>query len=435
MEDHMKRIAFSLLFFSICLPIFADMQESVIRLLTSISRQFVEEEEQIYFRQSLAIVPFEESGPLVRKHEIGAVVEGLLRKELALSTYFILTERENLERIIEELKFSLTGLAAEETAPEAGKLIGTSLLLAGSITEAGDNFLINGRLIDVETGVVIGSEVVSIPKEELIEEARLGRYDYISRYGLGIYAGAGTDFVLRGTPAGFKNSALIALSGSFSYRPLRFLQLTAGFTSTWTEIQTEIDFIDVNSASYANSTLLQIYSTESGEADVLHYGFEHSQQYLDLQVHFVLNPVKQLAISFGGGGILGMMKNYIKMSLPVYIGLFFNGEPVPAQTLFPENYIEKSVTLTSGNGLVSGFCFSGKIEYFLSPRVLLFLKAAYKKTYSGDVFRYHYGGTIVNPDEPIPELSNWVPGITPFGDSLELTLDILEAQIGVSVSF
>jgi TolB-like protein len=429
----MKRIALSLLLLSICLPIFADMRESVIQLLTSLSRQFVEEEEQVYFRQSLAIVPFEEAGPLVRKHEIGAVVEGLLRKELVLSTYFILTERENLERIIEELKFSLTGLAADETAPEAGKLIGTSLLLAGSIAEAGDNFLINGRLIDVETGVVIGSEVVTIPKEELIEEARLGRYDYISRYGLGIYAGAGSDFVLRGTPAGFKNSALIALSGSFSYRPLRFLQLTAGFTSTWTELQTETDFIDVFSTSYANSTLLQTYSTASGETGILNYKFEHSQQYLDLQVHFVLNPVKKLAISFGGGGILGMMKNYIKMTLPVYIGSFTDGVPdLPDDETL---YIDKSVTLTSGNGIVSGFCFSGKIEYFLSPRVLLFLKAAYKKTFSGDVYRYHYGGTIVDPDEPIPELSNWVPGITPFGDSLELTLDILEAQIGVSVSF
>jgi hypothetical protein len=81
-----------------------------------------------------------------------------------------------------------------------GQLTGARILLAGSVTESGSSFLLNGRLVDVETGVVIGAQSVSVPKEELITEAEAFKYEYVTRYGLGFQALAGADIPFSGIP-------------------------------------------------------------------------------------------------------------------------------------------------------------------------------------------------------------------------------------------
>ena len=181
-------------------PLFADIQRSVLELLTRLSRNYVEYREEVYFKVPLAAVPFVNSGPLAEQHQIGAVVDELIRSEITNSTYFILTERENLDQILEEIEFSLSDMADTSRTVEVGKLTSAGILLAGSIAESGSSFLLNGRLIDVETGVVIGAQSVSVPKEELIAEAQAFKYEYVTRYGLGFQALAGGDFPFSGIP-------------------------------------------------------------------------------------------------------------------------------------------------------------------------------------------------------------------------------------------
>jgi len=131
-------------------PLFADIQQSVLDLLTKLSRDYVQYREEIYFKVPLAVVPFVNSGPLAKQHEIGAVVDELIRSEIINSTYFILIERENLEQILEEIEFSLSDMADTSQTVEVGQLTSARILLAGSITESGSSFLLNGRLVDVE---------------------------------------------------------------------------------------------------------------------------------------------------------------------------------------------------------------------------------------------------------------------------------------------
>jgi TolB-like protein len=181
-------------------PLFADIQQSVLDLLTKLSRDYVQYREAVYFKVPLAVVPFVNSGPLAKQHEIGAVVDELIRGEITNSTYFILTERENLEQILEEIEFSLSDLADTGQTVEVGQLTGARILLAGSVTESGSSFLLNGRLVDVETGVVIGAQSVSVPKEELITEAEAFKYEYVTRYGLGFQTLAGADIPFSGIP-------------------------------------------------------------------------------------------------------------------------------------------------------------------------------------------------------------------------------------------
>jgi len=148
--------------------LFSDINSSVVRLLSSLSRQYQESEQEIFFKKPLAVIPFEDSSPASREHEIGAVVGELVRKEIALSTYFILTERKNLDKLLKEIELSLSDIASGESSVKVGEIMGVEILLAGSITEAGDNFILNGRLIDVESGLVMGAESVPVPRSELI---------------------------------------------------------------------------------------------------------------------------------------------------------------------------------------------------------------------------------------------------------------------------
>ncbi len=152
-------------------PLFADINQSVLSLLTKLSRDYVQYREEVFFKIPLAVVPFVNSSPLAKQHEIGAVVDELIRSEISNSTYFILTERENLEKILEEIELSLSDFSDASQSVEVGQLTSAKIILAGSVTESGASFLLNGRLIDVETGVVIGAESVPVPKDELITEA------------------------------------------------------------------------------------------------------------------------------------------------------------------------------------------------------------------------------------------------------------------------
>jgi TolB-like protein len=231
-----RRCIVVLLLFAVCgKPLFADIQQSVIDLLTKLSRDYVQYREEVYFKVPLAVVPFVNSGPVAKEHEIGAVVDELIRSEIINSTYFILTERENLEQILEEIEFSLSDLADTGQTVEVGQLTSARILLAGSVTESGSIFLLNGRLIDVETGVVIGAQSVSVPKEELITEAEAFKYEYVTRYGLGLQALLGADFPVSGIPRSDKFEAFPILVHSgfgVSYRPRRFLQIASSMNIT-----------------------------------------------------------------------------------------------------------------------------------------------------------------------------------------------------------
>ena len=99
-------------------PLFADINQSVLILLTKLSRDYVQYREEVFFKIPLAVVPFVNSSPLAKQHEIGAVVDELIRSEISNSTYFILTERENLEEIRGRIDFQ--GGAAQERPVHVG---------------------------------------------------------------------------------------------------------------------------------------------------------------------------------------------------------------------------------------------------------------------------------------------------------------------------
>jgi curli biogenesis system outer membrane secretion channel CsgG len=68
-------------------------------------------------------------------------------------------DRENIEELIDEQKFQVSGLTDESTAVEIGKLSGADIVVIGSISYVGKKYYMNIKLISVETGEIIGSSI------------------------------------------------------------------------------------------------------------------------------------------------------------------------------------------------------------------------------------------------------------------------------------
>ncbi len=67
-------------------------------------------------------------------------------------------ERQELEKVMDELKLSMSGLTDDDYALQAGKLLGAKYLLFGSLSKIGEQIKISCRLIETETSQIIYTE-------------------------------------------------------------------------------------------------------------------------------------------------------------------------------------------------------------------------------------------------------------------------------------
>ncbi len=69
-------------------------------------------------------------------------------------------ERQELEKVIEELKLSMSGLTDDDYVLQAGKLLGAKYLLFGSLSKIGEQIKISCRLVETETSQIVYTESV-----------------------------------------------------------------------------------------------------------------------------------------------------------------------------------------------------------------------------------------------------------------------------------
>ena len=68
-------------------------------------------------------------------------------------------DRQNIQAILEENQFQLSGFTDESTAVEVGRLLGADIIVIGSISKVGEMFYLNIKLIEVETAKILGSSI------------------------------------------------------------------------------------------------------------------------------------------------------------------------------------------------------------------------------------------------------------------------------------
>ena len=79
-------------------------------------------------------------------------------------------ERGNLEAILSEQKFQASGLVNEQTAKDIGMIAGVDFVCYGTLKDIGDNFTVNARVVDVETGEVAAMSRANITKDAYLKK-------------------------------------------------------------------------------------------------------------------------------------------------------------------------------------------------------------------------------------------------------------------------
>lgn len=181
----MKKILAFLMLYITAGFVFSQSYDEVLRkLVNAMSLQYKNKVQEDFIKPTVSIVPFTNNTDEARKYNIGNLLRDKLTKLLSLSTVFVLVERDNLDKQLAEIELSLSGITEGKT-PVKPAILDVQYLFAGSITEAGESFVLTVRLIQVTTSAIIFSDSVELSKAELIAEYETIRRN-ISQYGLGL---------------------------------------------------------------------------------------------------------------------------------------------------------------------------------------------------------------------------------------------------------
>jgi len=70
-------------------------------------------------------------------HGGGTGVSDMLATALVKSGKFVVVERKEIDKVLQEQKMGLSGVITEQTAPQVGRMLGVDLLVVGSVSELG----------------------------------------------------------------------------------------------------------------------------------------------------------------------------------------------------------------------------------------------------------------------------------------------------------
>ncbi len=174
-------------------------------LLMNVSAVFSESEKPV-----IAVMDFYSED--ISKDQITSVTSSL-SSELLKTAQFTVIEISRRDSLLEEMKFSLSGLADEENAIEIGALLSARALVLGSIAEAENSYLLSVKLVETETGEILRSAegkyssfnslISSLPRTarelagtEAIHKNKTAAFTLMG--GGAVLTGAGTFFLVNG---------------------------------------------------------------------------------------------------------------------------------------------------------------------------------------------------------------------------------------------
>jgi TolB-like protein len=116
----------------------------------------------------VAVVDFEETGDRTRRHELGTVVGAELGTLLRRDHGLLLIERSRIGQVLGEQALGMTGAIDAGSAAQAGQVLGADFLVLGEVSEVGDHYRVNARIVDTEDAQVVAAASTSLPAGGLI---------------------------------------------------------------------------------------------------------------------------------------------------------------------------------------------------------------------------------------------------------------------------
>jgi hypothetical protein len=88
---------------------------------------------------------------------LGQKVSALLFAELSASTNLVLVERDEFDKVIDELELSLSGIVDPTKANQIGRITGAKILISGSVMKIDSKLYVIAKIISTETSRVLGA--------------------------------------------------------------------------------------------------------------------------------------------------------------------------------------------------------------------------------------------------------------------------------------
>ena len=122
---------------------------------------------------TLAVIPLSQGAGSEEYLGLGKALAGMLVSDLSGVAALQLVERDRLDDLMTEMELSDTGFVDESTAQKLGKGLGAELMLLGSYSVVGETFVMDGRIVGVESGEILKAvtangtvgDFVSVEKE------------------------------------------------------------------------------------------------------------------------------------------------------------------------------------------------------------------------------------------------------------------------------
>ena len=103
---------------------------------------------------TLAVMPLDKAAASAEYDGLGKALAGMLVTDLTAVDGLVLVERDRLQSLLAEMELADSGFLDEKTAQKLGSGLGAQFILTGSYSVVGETFVLDARVIEVETGTI-----------------------------------------------------------------------------------------------------------------------------------------------------------------------------------------------------------------------------------------------------------------------------------------
>lgn len=204
-------------------------------------------------KKSIALLPLKNTSRGLKIHKIG-----LGMTELVINAFvnygkkqFSVIERDQLDRVITEQRFSLTGLT-DDSVKTIGGLLSAEYLVTGAVSKLKSLYEIELRLINVETGVIAATHKAKMPIKEFEQQESIKDIIIPRKKTIGAQYSMALIPIVH-----IENDTLVSVNGD----------------KTYSDVKLEVDILDAlgwGNRFYLNESImgdLGVYSTQEYDCE------------------------------------------------------------------------------------------------------------------------------------------------------------------------
>ena len=404
----------------ISLHLYADVTGDIQNLVEDFSVEYKNENPDLVFRPNIGILPFSNLSPEAEKYRVGESVSILVENTFSRSLLFSLIDDKIRDKLLEEIKFSLSGLADTDRI-EPGKIEGIDYFVDGSVSLLGDSFIISMRVIEVNSSKVIYISEISIPKYDIVDYSEKLAAAYVSPYGLGIE--------LYLTPFYYLNSEMSDIEGqiaegwpigfTLNYRITRNLVVWMGFEGTTGAFRLDETF---ENKEYPVADLVNFDTAALISDSVSSVGYYKERTYTSgkFGLGYVFNFSRKFNGTIGGDIKVGMS----------FLQQFYNMRDRDSSEIITRIIRSQDMSFIILSPVL-------KLQYYVTPRITVNLGYSYGfQLQQKDETIYTYADDRVgDTDGFFPELYDLYPGVDPEGNSHVIDFSGHRVVMGIGLYF